>query len=63
MQLQLTEEIAEQAKGNDDFLVIITKGQKSNLKRLSHIKRRREKDKGLFGKILTKDFWRERESY
>ena len=48
MRLQLTEETVEHAKGNDDWEVIITKGQKSNLKRLSHIKGMREKKKGAF---------------
>ena len=50
MYLQLTEEIVKHVKGNDDWGAIITKGLKSSLKRLSHIK---GKKKGLLGKERT----------
>ena len=54
MWLQLTEGISKHAKGNDDWEVIMTGGQKSSLKRLSHIKGRREKRNGILPfQILT----------
>ena len=63
MWLQSTGGTTKHAKGNDDWEAIITKEQRSHLKRLSHIKGRKEKGKwdfwmtpGSKPKIGTKDF-------
>ena len=55
MRLRPTGGIAEHAKGNDDWEAIITKEWKSHLKRLSHIKGRKEKGKRTF--YVLDNFW------
>ena len=58
MWLQLTEGSAEHAKSNDDLVAIITRGQKSSIERLPHIKGRKRKRKGTpSDNSLDLDFW------